>query len=96
MDETSIRLYQKPGHGYMVKVARKQKRSAKGLTNNVTKGQLLGPFTHVAMICDVVDVQPHLPQFLFINRTQISQAEFDSIQSHWLPNVHPTVWSIHG
>ena len=89
MDETSIRLYQKPGHGYMVKVARKQKRSAKGLTNNVTKGQLLGPFTHVAMICDVVDVQPHLPQFLFINRTQISQAEFDSIQSHWLPNVHP-------
>ena len=89
MDETSIRLYQKPGHGYMVKVARKQKRSAKGLTNNVTKGQLLGTFTHVAMICDDADLQPHLPQFLFINRTQISQAEFDSIQSHWLPNVHP-------
>ena len=88
MDETSIRLYQKPGKGYVVKVARKEKRSAKSLTRNVTKGQLLGTFTHVAMICDDADLQPHLPQFLFINQTQISQAEFESIQGEWLPNVH--------
>ena len=88
MDETSIRLYQKPGHGYMVQVARKKKRSAKSLTRNVTKGQLLGTFTHVAMICDDDDLQPHLPQFLFINRTQVSQAEFDSMQAELLPNVH--------
>ena len=87
MDETSIRLYQKPGKGCVVKVARKEKRSAKSLTRNVTKGQLLGTFTHVAMICDDADLQPHLPQFLFINQTQISQAEFDSIQGEWLPNV---------
>lgn len=88
MDETSIRLYQKPGQGYMVKVARAKKRSAKSLTHNVTKGQLLGTFTHVAMICDDEELQPHLPQFLFINRKQISQADFDSMQSEWLPNVH--------
>ena len=88
MDETSIRLYQKPGKGCVVKVARKEKRSAKSLTRNVTKGQLLGTFTHVAMICDDADLQPHLPQFLFINQTQISQAEFESIQGEWLPNVH--------
>ena len=88
MDETSIRLYQKPGHGYMVQVARKQKRSPKSLTRNITKGQLLGTFTHAAMICDDVDLQPHLPQFLFINRTQISQTEFDSIHADWLPNVY--------
>ena len=88
MDETSIRLYQKPGKGYVVKLARKQKRSAKSLTRNVTKGQLLGTFTHVAMICDDAELQPHLPQFLFINQTQISQADFESIQGEWLPNVH--------
>ncbi len=88
MDETSIRLYQKPGHGYMVKLARKQKRSAKSLTHNVTKGQLLGTFTHMAMICDDDDLQLHLPQFLFINRSQISQAEFDGMQAEWHPNVH--------
>ena len=88
MDETSIRLYQKPGKGYVVKMARKQKRSAKSLTRNVTKGQLLGTFTHVAMICDDAELQPHLPQFLFINQTQISQADFESIQGEWLPNVH--------
>jgi len=87
MDETSIRLYQKPGHGYMVKVARKQKRSAKSLTINVPKGQLRGTFTHVAMICDDDGLQPHLPQFLFINRDQISQTEFDSMQQEWHPNV---------
>ena len=88
MDETSIRLYQKPGKGHVVKMARRQKRSAKSLTRNVTKGQLLGTFTHVAMICDDAELQPHLPQFLFINQTQISQAEFESIQGDWLPNVH--------
>jgi len=88
MDETSIRLYQKPGHGYMVKLARKQKRSAKSLTRNVPKGELLGTFTHVAMISDDDDLQPHLPQFLFINRRQISQAEFDGMQAEWHPNVH--------
>ncbi len=81
MDETSIRLYQKPGKGYVVMMARNQKRSAKSLTRSVTKGQLLGTFTHVAMICDDAELQPHLPQFLFINQTQISQAEFESIQT---------------
>lgn len=88
MDETSIRLYQQPGRGYMVQVARRRKRSAKSLTHNVAKGRVLGTFTHVAMICDDDDLQPHLPQFLFINRTQISQAEFDCMQSEWHPNIH--------
>ena len=40
------------------------------------------------MICDDDGLQPHLPQFLYINQSQISQAEFDSIQAEWLPNVH--------
>ena len=88
LDETSIRLYQKTGRGYVVKLARKQKRTAKSLTQNVSKGQLLGTFTHVALICDDDALQPHLPQFLYINQSQISQAEFDSIQAEWLPNVH--------
>ena len=43
MDETSIRLYQKPGKGYVVKVARKEKRSAKSLTRNVTRDNFWAP-----------------------------------------------------
>ena len=39
------------------------------------------------MICDDEDLQPHIPQILFINKRQISQAEFDSLVGSWLPNV---------
>jgi hypothetical protein len=32
------------------------------------------------MICDDEDLQPHMPQLLFINKRQISQTEFDSLE----------------
>ena len=39
------------------------------------------------MICDDEDLQPHMPQMLFINERQISQTEFDSLEGSWLPNL---------
>ena len=39
------------------------------------------------MICDDEDLQPHMPQMLFINKRQISQTEFDSLEGSWLPNL---------
>lgn len=86
-DETSIRLYQKTGPGYIVECARKQKRSGKSLSQNVTKGVLRSSFTHVAMICDDDELQPHLPQCVFVNSNQISQEAFNKIQAQLLPNV---------
>ena len=54
---------------------------------DVSKHRLLGTFTYVAMICDDEDLQPHMPQMLFINKRQISQTEFDSLEGSWLPNL---------
>lgn len=87
-DETSIRLHQKIGPGFLVKLAREQKRLGK-LTQDVSKGQLLGTFNHVAMICSDLQLQPHLPQFIFMNKSHISLEQFDSIKTELLPNIHP-------
>ncbi len=87
MDETSIRLYQKTGPGFLVQVARKHKRSAKGLSANVNKGTLRGAFTHMAMVCDDEDLQKSLPQVVFMNKAFISQTDFDSVTATLLPDV---------
>ena len=67
MDETSIRLHPDTGIGYLCKGARRAKRTPKSLVRNLTQGQKRGAFTHVALLCDDIDVQPLLPQFLFVN-----------------------------
>lgn len=87
LDETSIRLYQKFAPGCLVPCARKRKQSAKSLHMNVTRGQFLGSFTLVAMICDCATLQPHLPQVLFMNSSQISAQEFAAVTHRLPPNV---------
>jgi len=88
IDETSIRLYQNTGPGFIVDIARKQKRSKKSLCRDVTKGQLRGSFTLIAMVTSYLPLQKHLPQMAFINAAHIGSDEFEDIVKDMLPNVH--------
>jgi hypothetical protein len=88
LDETSIRLYQDAGPGFVVEVARKQRRTNKSMNKDVTKGQLRRSFTLIAMITSDGTLQQHLPQIAFINACHIAQDVFNGIVKDMLPNVH--------
>ena len=64
----------------MVRAARKRKRTARSLTNNIPKGQLRGSITHVSMICDDPEIQPRLPQLVIIGSRFITKEEFACIE----------------
>jgi hypothetical protein len=54
----------------------------------VTKGQLRGSFTLIAMVTSYLPLQKHLPQVAFINAAHIASDDFDDIVKDMLPNVH--------
>ena len=87
LDETNIKLYQRAGPGILMDVARKRKNTAASLTYHAKKGELRGSFTHVGMICDDPDLQPLLPQHIFLHRNQISEVEFAAAQVAAATNV---------
>ena len=87
LDETNIKLYQKAGPGVLMEVARKKKQTAVSLTHHAKKGDLRGSFTHVGMICDDPELQPLLPQHIFLHRNQISETDFEAAQGATAPNV---------
>jgi hypothetical protein len=64
------------------------KRSGKSLTQDVSKTQVLGTLSMVAMICDDGTLQHHLPQIVFINKSHISQTDFDYALQRVQHNVH--------
>ncbi len=87
LDETSIRLHQDAGDGFLVEAARRKKRTSKGLTQSVPKSAQRGSFTHVAMVCDDCEVQKLLPQFLLLSAHQVSVATFAELQAAVPANV---------
>ena len=87
LDETNIKLYQRAGPGILMDVARKRKNAAASLTYHAKKGELRGSFTHVGMICDDPDLQPLLPQHIFLHRNQISEVDFAAAQAAAATNV---------
>ena len=58
----------------------KEENTAASLTYHAKKGDLRGSFTHVGMICDDPDLQPLLPQHIFLHRNQISEVDFAAAQ----------------
>ena len=79
-DETNVKLYVDGGDGFLVNAARKRKRTARSLTNNIPKGQLRGSITHVSMVCDDPGIQARLPQLIIIGSRFITKEEFESIE----------------
>lgn len=87
-DETSIRLFQDAKRGFLVRAARVQKQAAKSLARDAAKGQLRGTFSFVAMICDEEQIQPLLPQHIFMTTSQISEVNLEAVKATMLPNMH--------
>ena len=74
MDETAVKLFQTGQVGHVTYAARLEKRSAKSLTTNVTRGQMRGMITYICFVCDDKQIQKELPQILLVNKTYATQA----------------------
>jgi hypothetical protein len=68
------------------------KRSALSLTKNVTRGEMRSSFTHVAFICDDVNIQRKLPQIFLVGERHISVADAERVHQELAPNIH--VWRV--
>ena len=88
MDETGIRLLQVPGRGLLTCLARRAKRSARGLKRHATKQQTRGMFTLAAMICDDDDVQKVLPQVMIVGTGILTARERQLVERGLPRNVH--------
>ena len=88
MDETGIRLLQIPGQGLITEVARRAKRSARGLKRAATKHQTRGMFTLAVLVCDDDTVQQILPQVLIIGSGIMTARERQSVENNLPRNVH--------
>ena len=58
------------------------------LVQNVGLGKQRAGFTHVAMICDDVSLQPRLPQILIGNESLFPAATIGALQGTLPPNIH--------
>lgn len=90
MDETGIRLLQVPGQGLVTDVARRAKRSARGLKRPATKHQTRAMFTLATMICDDPEVQRVLPQVMIVGTGILTAHERQLVERSLPRNVY--VW----
>ena len=72
LDETSIRVYQDAGRGFVTAVARKRKATGRGLHRKVPTAATRAAFTQVGLICNDAAIQPLLPQVLCVNAASMS------------------------
>jgi hypothetical protein len=87
MDETSIRLFQDVGKGFVTATVRKRNRAGLGVRRAVSRAQQRTAFTHVAIICDNAEIQRHLPQILIVNSTVMSEQVYAKLMSSFPPNI---------
>ena len=87
MDETSVRLCQDGGAGHLSLRAHRLKRHPRALSRNVPRGTTRATMTHVATISSDDAVQRLLPQFLLMNRRQVSEMEAEQLRRLLPANV---------
>lgn len=87
LDETSIKLYQDPGKGFITADMRWRRKRGRTKYRPVSRGQMRTAFTHVAIICDDVAIQAQVPQVLVINTKTVSEAVATRIRSSLPPAV---------
>ena len=88
MDETGIRLLQCPGKGLVTCLARKRKRSARGLKKPATKHESRAMFTLATLICDDEEVQKILPQIIIVGSGLITTRDEQVVASKLPSNMH--------
>jgi hypothetical protein len=82
MDETSICMFQGSARGNVF-----LKRGHK-VTQNISLATKRKCLTHVAFICDDVDVQKDMPQFVIMNEHTVTAAAFATLRAARPKNVH--------
>ena len=79
-DETSVPLFKSTHRGHLVSDARKRKRTPRSLHRPFGRAILRTQLTFVAFVCDSVEVQFHLPQFVLVPNHAMSEDEFIKLQ----------------
>lgn len=87
LDETSIKLFQDTGKGFVTASIRKRTRSGRKVHRNVSRGQLRTAFTHVAIICDNTEIQQHLPHILIVSCKAMSEEVYTKLLSSLPPTI---------
>ena len=88
LDETSVKFCQDAGLGLVVERARQMKRKPRSLTRSVGHDTLRGTCTHVAMVCDLAEIQKQLPQFILVKERHLTVADFNTIKLSLPENVY--------
>ena len=86
-DEANIRLHQRAGPGILRGVARERKNVAESMAHRPKTGDFKGSFTRVSITCDSPDLQPLLPQHIFLHRNQILEVDYEVAQGAAARNV---------
>ena len=87
LDETSVKFWYEPRLGL-----RRPKGQVPrvGFARQASRGQLRRAFSHVAIICDDVSLQPHLPQVLLVNERTVTAEQHRRWTS--LPGCNAKLW----
>ena len=87
LDETSVRFWYEPRQG--LRRPRGQIPRA-GFARKASRAQLRKALSHIAILCDDLSLQPHVPQVLLVNDRTVS-AEF---YRRWtsLPGTNAKLW----
>jgi hypothetical protein len=87
LDETSVKMYQDTGRGYLSQKARKMKKQGPTLHRKVPRTALRTTFTHVGVVCDDPEVQKLVPQVLIMNNRALTAAAYHRILSTLPPHI---------
>ena len=82
LDETSVCLYQgdRPGTVFAP-------RKRKAPTQKVSRGRRRACLTHVGLVCDSVEFQPHMPQYIIGNTNMFLQRDMPALKAACPANV---------
>ena len=90
LDETSIKMLQEPAIGMLTAATRRLKARGLSPRKPVSRAATRTAFTYVAVCCDNMEVQAHMPQILIVNKYCYTQASHARVLLH-LPD-HIIVW----
>ena len=88
VDETNVQLYMDKGAGHLSLHAHYLKRGPKGLSRQLSRGEVRSAATHVFAICDIPALQASLPQLLIVSERLVTAAEFDAMRSSLPPSFY--------
>ena len=90
LDETGVPLFNGDRPGTVVKPTRAVLRASQTgeLVQYATTNETRGQATHVALICDDVSVQPHLPQLIIGAHNLLTVGVCRELQDQLAPNVY--------